>query len=74
MILHFGEEARLGLTLPTFHADICLNNKYVGNLTTPHSFLANMRRRPNVGLLLGQRRRQWANSKPTLNHSLMIAV
>ena len=31
-----------------------------------------MRRWPNVGLLLGQRRRRWANSKPTLGQRLMF--
>ena len=34
---------------------------------------ANMRRCPNVGLLLGQRRRRWANSKPALGQRLMFA-
>ena len=33
----------------------------------------NMRRWPNVGLLLKQRRRQWANSKPMLGQRLMFA-
>ena len=28
---------------------------------------------PNVGLLLGQRRRRWVNSKPTLGQRLMFA-
>ena len=36
-------------------------------------FPANMRRWPNVGLLLGQRRRRWANSKSTLGQRLMFA-
>ena len=34
---------------------------------------ANMRRWASVGLLLGQRRRRWANSKPTLAQRLMFA-
>ena len=34
---------------------------------------ANMRRWPNVGLLLVQRRRRWANSKPTLGQRLIFA-
>ena len=34
---------------------------------------ANMSRWPNVGLLLGQRRRRWAGSKPTLGQRLMFA-
>ena len=34
---------------------------------------ANMNRWPNVGLLLGQRRRRWANSKTTLGQRLMFA-
>ena len=34
---------------------------------------ANMRRCPNVGLLLGQRRRRWANSKSTSGQRLMFA-
>ena len=34
---------------------------------------ANMRRWPNVGLLLGQRRRRGTNSKPTLSQRLMFA-
>ena len=33
----------------------------------------NMRRWSIVGLLLGQRRRRWANSKPTLVQQLMFA-
>ena len=33
---------------------------------------ANMTRGINAGLLLGQRRRRWANSKSTLGHSLMF--
>ena len=32
-----------------------------------------MRRRPNVGLLLGQRRRRWPRSKPTLGRRLVFA-
>ena len=28
---------------------------------------------PNAGLLLGQRRRRWVNSKPTLGQRLMFA-
>ena len=32
-----------------------------------------MRRWPNVGLLLGQRRGRWAISKPTLDQRLMVA-
>ena len=32
-----------------------------------------MRRWPDVGLLLGQRRRRWANSKPTVGQRLMFA-
>ena len=32
-----------------------------------------MRRWPNVVLLLDQRRRQWANSKPTLGQRPMFA-
>ena len=35
-------------------------------------FSANMRRWHNVGLSLGQRRRQWANSKPTFGQRLML--
>ena len=31
---------------------------------------ANMRRRYNVVLLLGQRRRRWPNNKPTLDECL----
>ena len=30
----------------------------------------NMRRLPNVGLPLGQRRRRWANCEPTLSQPL----
>ena len=37
------------------------------------NFSANMRRGANVGLLLGQRRRRWAGSKPTLAQRLMFA-
>ena len=33
---------------------------------------ASMRRRPNVGILSGQRRRRWANSEPTLCQCLMF--
>ena len=36
-------------------------------------FLANMKHWSNVGLLLRQRRRQKANSKPTLGQRLMFA-
>ena len=39
--------------------------------TSPYP--AGMRRWANVGLLLGQRRRQWANNKPTLAQHLMFA-
>ena len=38
-----------------------------------YGFPAYTRRWPNVGLLLGQRRRRWANSKPTLGQRLMFA-
>ena len=38
-----------------------------------HNISANMRRWPDVGLLLGQRRRRWANSKPTLGQRLTLA-
>ena len=34
---------------------------------------ANMIGWPNVGLLLGQRRRRWANSKPMLGQPIMSA-
>ena len=34
---------------------------------------ANGRRLANVGLLLGQRRRRWPNSKPTLAQRLMFS-
>ena len=34
---------------------------------------ANMKRWANVGLLLGQRRRRWANSELTLAQCLMFA-
>ena len=37
------------------------------------SFLANMRRWPNVGLLLAYRLRRWPNRKPTLGQRLMFA-
>ena len=33
----------------------------------------NTRRWPNVGLLLGQGRERWANSKPTMGQRLIIA-
>ena len=39
----------------------------------PNVVLTNMRRWPNVGLLLGQRRRRWANSKTKLDQRLMFA-
>ena len=35
--------------------------------------LANMRRWPNVGLLLAHRLRRWPTSKPTLGQRLMFA-
>ena len=46
-----------------------------GELTTIifRNIPANMRHWPNVGLLLGQRRRRWANSNPTLGQRLMFA-
>ena len=34
---------------------------------------ANMKRWPNVGLLLAQRRRRWTNSKPALDQRLLFA-
>ena len=34
---------------------------------------ANMRRWPNVCLLLDRRRKRWANSEPTLGQRLMFA-
>ena len=34
---------------------------------------ANTRRWPNVGLMLGQRRRRWANVSPTLGQHLVFA-
>ena len=37
-----------------------------------HSAPANTRRWTNVGLLLGQRRRRWPNSKPALGRSLVL--
>ena len=33
---------------------------------------ANMICQPNVGLMLGQRRKRWANSKPTLGQRLVL--
>ena len=39
----------------------------------PPSIPATHETRPNVGLLLDQRRRRWANSKPTLDRRLMFA-
>ena len=36
-------------------------------------YLANMRRWPNVGLLLAHRLRSWPNSKPALSQRLMFA-
>ena len=38
------------------------------------TFPVNMRRWPNIGLLLGQRRRRWTNSKPTLGQRFRFAV
>ena len=35
-------------------------------------YQVNMRRWPNVGLLLGHRRRRWANSEPTVGQRLMF--
>ena len=35
---------------------------------------ANMRRWPNIALLLGRRRRRWANGKTMLDQLLMVAV
>ena len=37
-----------------------------------HSITSYMIRWPKVGLLLGQRRRRWANSKPTLGQRLVL--
>ena len=37
-----------------------------------HSAPANTRRWTNVGLLLGQRRRRWPNSKPALGRSIVL--
>ena len=34
---------------------------------------ANTRRWPNVGLMLGQRRRRWANISPTLGQCIVFA-
>ena len=41
----------------------------VGTMTHP----ANRRRWHNAGLLLGQRRRRWANGEPALDQRLMFA-
>ena len=42
-------------------------------MCTCHHIPANMRRWADAGLLLGQRRRRWANSKPALVQRPMIA-
>ena len=59
---------------------VCGKMRIISDLYLKHSvritFIsspAKMRRWPNVGLLLGQRRRRWANSKPTLFQRLKIA-
>ena len=41
------------------------------HLRSSPDITANTRRRPNVGLMLGQRRRRWANNKPTLGRRLV---
>ena len=43
------------------------------HLDTVRQYPANMRRWHNVGLLLGQRRRRWANSTPTISQRPMFA-
>ena len=40
---------------------------------TFYIYPVNIRRRLNAGLLLGQRRRRWTNSKPTLGRRLMFS-
>ena len=57
---------------------ICVSHVSVLNLLlrflSHHTgFPANMRRWPNVGLLLAHRLRRWPNSKPTLGQRLMFA-
>ena len=49
------------------------NNPFYNNPLSANHYSGNMRRRPNVGLLLGQRRRRWGNSKPTLCQRLVFA-
>ena len=66
-------------------AQLCLRERLTVNrreIVCPRSHLASsimmfrskLRRLPNVGLLLGQRRRQCANSKPALSQRLIFAV
>ena len=38
-----------------------------------HAYPANMRHRPNVKLMLGQRRRRWTNIGSTLGRCLVLA-
>ena len=45
----------------------------VVSIVTGEGGTANMRRWLNVGLLLGQRRRRWVNSKPTLSQHPIFA-
>ena len=40
--------------------------------TATFVYPANLKRSPNVGLLLGQRRRRWANSKSTMGQRLLF--
>ena len=47
------------------------DGSYKALLWTKTAFLADMIRWPNVGLLLGQRRRRWASSKPTLGQRVL---
>ena len=55
-------------------SDLFMSASVIQNSTVPcRSIPANWRSWPNVGLLLGQCRRRWTNSKPTLYQRIMFA-
>ena len=69
----FGSLATWGLTLINLATPVTYPHSVIGIKKSLIHYPANMRSWDNAGLLLGQLRRWWANSKPTLGQRLMFA-
>ena len=70
MSLHAANDLSLFYNILCNKQTICI---WYSNVKLVIYIPANMGRWASVGLLLGQRRRRWANSKPTLGQRLLFA-